>query len=280
MKKRSKMYLVLLMGALVLSMAACSSNQDTNQVKTEEKATETSTEASTEEVTEATTEETTEASTEEGTGSIMAEKKSDEDEFYITKITDGIFERIKGKSFKDDCTLSREDLRYLHVLHKDINGEVHEGEMIVNRHIAEDVLDILHELYDKAYPIEKIRLVDEYGADDELSMEDNNSSSFNFRFISHTRRVSKHGLGLAVDINTLYNPYTKLVDGERIIEPVTGGPYLNRDEEFDYKIEKGDLCYKLFIDHGFEWGGEWTDSKDYQHFEIPTEKISQWYPDY
>ncbi len=198
--------------------------------------------------------------------------------FYISEITDDIFARIKGKSFKDDCTLSRDDLRYLHVLHKDKDGVTHEGEMIVNYHIAEDVLEILKELYENDYPIEKIRLVDEYGADDELSMEDNNSSSFNFRFISHTTKVSKHGLGLAVDINTLYNPYTKMVDGKRIIEPVTGGPYLDRGADFDYKIEKGDLCYNLFTAHGFEWGGNWSDRKDYQHFEIPTSKVNQWYP--
>ena len=200
-------------------------------------------------------------------------------DFYMTEITDDVFERIKGKSFKDDCTLPREDLRYLHVLHKDINGNAHEGEMIVNKHIADDVLDILRELYENSYPIEKIRLVDEYNADDELSMEDNNSSAFNFRFISHTTRVSKHGLGLAVDINTLYNPYTKVVDGKRIIEPVTGEPYLDRDASFDYKIEKGDLCYNLFTEHGFEWGGEWTDRKDYQHFEVPNDKIAEWYPE-
>lgn len=200
-------------------------------------------------------------------------------EFYITEITDDIFDRIQDKSFKDECTLAREDLRYLHVLHKDIDGTEHEGEMIVNRHIADDVLEILKELYDKDYPIEKIRLVDEYDADDETAMEDNDSSSFNFRFISHTNRISKHGLGLAVDINTLYNPYTKVVDGERIIEPITGEPYLDRDAEFDYKINKGDLCYELFISHGFEWGGDWTDRKDYQHFEIPDEKIKEWYPE-
>lgn len=206
--------------------------------------------------------------------------EADEQEaFYISKITDEIFDRIKGKSFKDDCTLPKEDLRYLHVLHKDIDGNTHEGEMIVNKHIAEDVLDILQELYENDYPIEKIRLVDEYDADDELSMEDNNSSSFNFRFISHTNRISKHGLGLAVDINTLYNPYTKVVDGERIVEPVTGEPYLDRDATFDYKIEEGDLCYRLFRDHGFEWGGEWTDRKDYQHFEMPDDKIAEWYPE-
>ena len=200
-----------------------------------------------------------------------------QEDFYISEITDEIFGRIKGKSFKDDCTLPREDLRYLHVLHKDIDGNVHEGEMIVNKHIADDVLDILREFFENDYPIERMRLVDEYDADDELSMEDNNSSSFNFRFISHTTRISKHGLGLAV--NTLYNPYTKVVDGERIIEPITGEPYLDRDASFDYKIEPGDLCYRLFIEHGFEWGGDWTDRKDYQHFEMPDEKIAEWYPE-
>ena len=198
--------------------------------------------------------------------------------FWISEITDEIFERIQGKSFKEDCTLPREDLRYLHVLHVDLNGETQEGEMIVNYHIAQDVLDILRQLYEAGYPIEKIRLVDEYDADDELSMEDNNSSSFNFRFISHTTRVSKHGLGLAVDINTLYNPYTKIVDGVRIVEPVTGEPYLDRDADFPCKIDHEDLCYQLFTEHGFEWGGDWEDRKDYQHFEIPTDVISVWYP--
>ena len=199
--------------------------------------------------------------------------------FRISEITDEIFERIQGKSFRDDCTLPREDLRYLHVLHVDLNGETREGEMIVNYHIAEDVLDILRQLYEAGYPIEKIRLVDEYDADDELSMEDNNSSSFNFRFISHTTRVSKHGLGLAVDINTLYNPYTKIVDGVRIVEPVTGEPYLDREADFPCKIDHDDLCYRLFIEHGFEWGGDWEDRKDYQHFEIPTSVIAEWYPE-
>ena len=198
-------------------------------------------------------------------------------DFYITGITDEIFDRMKGKSFKDDCTVPREDLRYLHVLHKNIDGDVLEGEMVVNKYIAEDVLEILKELYEADYPIERMVLIDEYDADDEASMEDNNSSSFNFRLISHTNRVSKHGLGMAVDINTLYNPYTKVADGKRIIEPITGEPYLDRDASFPYKIEKGDLCYKLFTEHGFVWGGDWTNRKDYQHFEIPESVIEKLY---
>lgn len=217
-----------------------------------------------------------------GVHAVSAEEKEEsvtDGDFYITEITDEIFERIRGKSYKDDCTVPREDLRYLHVLHKDLEGEVYEGEMICNAYIAEDVLAILKELYESDYPIEKIRLVDEYDADDELSMEDNNSSCFNFRFISHTTNVSKHGLGLAVDINTLYNPYTKVVDGERIVEPVTAEAYLDREAEFPYKISRGDLCWQLFAEHGFIWGGDWTNGRlDYQHFELPDEVVAELYP--
>ncbi len=200
--------------------------------------------------------------------------------FYIEPLSDEIFKRIEGKSFKPDCTLPREDLRYLHVLHKDLEGNTHEGEMIVNRHIAEDVLDILRKLYEADYPIEKIRLVDEYDASDEASMADNNSSSFNFRFVSYTTTVSKHGLGLAVDINTLYNPYVKTVGGRLSIEPANAGPYVDRTKDFPYKIDENDLCYKLFTEKGFFWGGHWNNSKDYQHFEIPNDRIRQWYPDW
>lgn len=204
-------------------------------------------------------------------------KKAKKD-FYITKINKSVWKRIKGKSYKPDCTVPRKDLRYLHVLHKDLNGKTHEGEMIVNAYIAKDVLAIFKKLYKHDYPIEKICLVDEYGADDEKSMEDNNSSSFNFRFISHTTKVSKHGLGLAVDINTLYNPYTKTVNGKQIIEPVTAGAYLDRSKDFPYKIDHDDLCYKLFTKRGFIWGGDWSDLKDYQHFEMPDAVVSQLYP--
>ena len=65
---------------------------------------------------------------------------------------------------------------------------------------------------------------------------------------------------------------------EEIIEPATGKDYLDRTKDFDYKIEKGDLCYTLFTEKGFEWGGNWTDRKDFQHFEMPTsvtEKYSE-----
>ena len=204
---------------------------------------------------------------------------SDIEGFKISKIDDKIFARIKGKSFKDECTLPVEDLRYLNLLHKDIKGNTLQGEMICNVHIAKDLLKIFEKLYRSNYPIEKIRLMDEYDADDETAMRDNNSSCFNFRFVSHTTRVSKHGLGLAVDINTLYNPYHKVVDGEEIIEPATAKEYLDRTKIFPYKIEENDLCCKLFKEHGFNWGGNcWDNRQDYQHFELPDQRVEELYP--
>lgn len=188
-------------------------------------------------------------------------------DFYISEITDDIFARMQGKSYKEDCTVPREDLRYVHVRHMGFDGEVKDGELVVNKAIAADVLAIFEELYKADYPIEKVRLVDEYDADDEASMSDNNSSAFNFRFISHTTRISKHGLGMAVDINTRYNPYVKTVDGKLSIEPANGADYVDRSKDFPHKIDHEDLCYKLFKEHGFTWGGDWTHSKDYQHFE-------------
>ncbi len=204
----------------------------------------------------------------------------DESGFWVSEIDEATFARIKGKSYKDDCPIPLEDLRYLHVLHKDLQGITHGGELICNVYIASDVLEIFRALFLAGYPVERVRLVDEYDADDETSMRDNNSSCFNFRFISHTTRISKHGLGLAVDINTLYNPYVKTVKGKLTIEPDTAGEYTDRSKKFPYKIEKGDLCYKLFTERGFEWGGEWKSVKDYQHFEVSDEVARKLYPDY
>lgn len=203
------------------------------------------------------------------------ERMKFKDSFYSMEIPDDIFKSMEGKSYKANCTVEREDLRYLHILHIGFDGKVHEGEMICNKIIAEDLLEIFRVLYSNKYQIEKMRLIDEYDADDESSMRDNNSSSFNFRFISFTTKVSKHGLGVAVDINPLYNPYIKEVNGRTNVEPATATEYVDRNRDFPHKLTGNDLCCRLFAEHGFEWGGDWTSCKDYQHFELPDEKIRE-----
>ena len=197
---------------------------------------------------------------------------SDEN-FYKKEINSDIFVKIKGKSYKDNCLMPLEDLNFIHILHIDVEGRIHEGEMICNKGIADDLLDIFQALYEAKYPIERVRLVDEYNADDETSMSANNSSCFNYRTISGTNKISMHGRGLAVDINPLYNPYHLVKDNGSVhIEPAGGAAYLDRTKSFDYKIESDDLCVKLFKAHGFDWGGDWARTgyklyKDYQHFQ-------------
>ncbi len=188
--------------------------------------------------------------------------------FSVDTISDKVFQRIWGKSYKHDCTVPRSELRYLQIAHYDGKGNTQQGEMICNKHIANDLIEIFKELYRSKYPIERMRLIDDYNADDERSMEANNTSCFNFRTIAGSKKLSKHSQGMAIDINPLYNPYVRRhSDGTLIIQPQKGRKYANRKKKIPYKIDSSDLCYRLFKQHGFTWGGSWKSSKDYQHFE-------------
>ena len=190
--------------------------------------------------------------------------------FTSSPIPDSVFLRMKGKSYKADCTLPRGELRYLRLSYCDGDGKTQTGEMVCNKAIAEDLVCIFRELWKASYRIEKMQLIDEYDADDQRSMEANNTSCFNFRTISGTNTISKHGRGMAVDINPLYNPYVYTRGGTKKVEPKGGKLWAyNRRTRKDipYKIDEEDLCYKLFRQHGFCWGGSWNNRKDYQHFE-------------
>lgn len=187
--------------------------------------------------------------------------------FVSRELNKEIINRIEGKSYKEGADISYSDLRYITVLHMGFDGKTHIGEMIVNKAIALDVIDIFKDLYKVSYPIEKMVLIDDYGADDIKSMEDNNSSSFNYRFVEGASRRSVHSDGLAIDINPLYNPYVRTRDGKEEVFPESGLEYTDRHKENEYYIRKGDPCYEAFVSRGFTWGGQWKNSKDYQHFE-------------
>ena len=189
--------------------------------------------------------------------------------FAAEPIPDGVWQRMQGKTYKDNPYIGRDDLRHIRALHWDYDGKIHVGEMICNKLIADRVARILRQLFDAKYPIQRMVLPDVYDADDEKQMRDNNSSSFCYRAIAGTKKLSKHARGLAIDINTLYNPYYKdRADGTRYIQPATAAKYCDRTKEFPYKIDHNDLCFRLFTEAGFEWGGDWTSCKDFQHFEL------------
>jgi hypothetical protein len=184
--------------------------------------------------------------------------------FKIEEISDSTLRRMTGNSYPEGCEVSIHDLRYLRIPHYDGKGAIRIGELVCHKKASDDFLYLFKELFKQKYPIERMVLIDDYDGDDSKSMAANNTSSFNYRVIAGTDKLSRHAFGMAIDINPLYNPYVK----GTFVSPESGEPYVNRGKEFKYKISRKDLVYKILHDKfGFTWGGDWENCKDYQHFE-------------
>ena len=189
--------------------------------------------------------------------------------FVSEPISDALWAKMQGKTYKQNPYIGRQDLRHIRVLHWDYDKKIHVGELVCNKKIADKLVCIFRQLFEQRYPIERMVLPEEYDADDEKQMRANNTSCFCYRAIAGSSKLSKHSQGLAIDINPLYNPYYKdRKDGTRFVQPATAVKYCNRKASFPYKIDRKDLCYRLFKANGFKWGGDWRSSKDYQHFEF------------
>ena len=147
--------------------------------------------------------------------------------------------------------------------------------MVVHVKLAQEVLGIFTELFECKFPIERMELIDLYDANDDRSMQANNSSAFCCRAnTTFPGTFSNHSYGIAIDINPLVNPYIK---GQRVL-PEAGKAYLDRTQPFIGIITASpdNACYKAFTSRGYEWGGNcWSDRIDYQHF---SKKISDVIP--
>lgn len=192
-----------------------------------------------------------------------------DDYFRSYEIDDELFNRIYGLSYKEYCDIPLEDLRYLKVLHYGFDQQIYVGELMVDADIADKFLYIFKELYLNAYEIDKMFLVDNYGADDTWSIENNNTSAFNYRVSTLDGiTLSNHAFGRAIDINPIQNPYVNVYSWGLDTYHDKSIPYMNReDTSLEHMITHDDLCYKLFIEQGFSWGGDWENPIDYQHFE-------------
>lgn len=183
--------------------------------------------------------------------------------FTAEPIPASVEARMRGVSYPDDAEISLSDLRYLRLSYVDFDGVDQVGELVCNKAIAEDLLAIFRDLYDARYPIRSIRLIDDFGGDDEASMTADNTSCFNYRKKTGMRELSKHARGLAIDINPFENPYVR----PSRVRPAGASAFADRTKAFPHKIDKDDLCYRLFRARGFSWGGTWRSVQDYQHFE-------------
>ncbi len=207
---------------------------------------------------------------------VQREALEEELSLYFTAETierDGdVFARINGKSYRDNPNIRLEDLRYLRILHYNFDHEIQSGEMIVNRRIADDVLNVFRELFDAEYEIQSVFLVDNYWtwngtSTDTASIDVNNTSAFNYREATGSNHLSNHAYGLAIDINPQQNPYVWYSGGRLRYAHDNAAPYVDRTVDDPHVIKKDDVCYSIFIKYGFTWGGNWKSPIDYQHFE-------------
>ena len=168
-----------------------------------------------------------------------------------------------GASWREDCPVSVDDLRWLDVVHWNDAGEVVDGAIVVHADHADDVTTVFGRLFDAGFPIHMMRPITEFDGDDVLSMSANNTSAFNCREIAGRPGVwSQHAYGGAIDINPLVNPWVR----GNSVDPPAGAPFVDRDPSVVGLIVAGDVVTQAFADIGWGWGGDWASTLDYQHF--------------
>ncbi len=146
------------------------------------------------------------------------------------------------------------------IFYYSFDGLRHSGQVLVDSSLEEDIYEIFELIEKLKFPVGKVKPIVAYDWDDEASMADNNASSFNFRVIAGTNKLSLHAFGRAFDLNPVQNP---------VIYP-TG---LIAPEGASYKPQNPGVLtgdhpvVREFLRRGWHWGGNFDQPKDYHHFE-------------
>ncbi len=178
-----------------------------------------------------------------------------------------VVERMAASgSWKEGCPVALADLRYLRLSFIDFSGAVQQGELVVAADVADAIVGVFRSLFEAGFPIERMQLVDDFAADDDLSMAANNTSAFNCRAVTGGTGYSQHSYGNAIDIGPIQNPYVRVRDSGTLILPPEGAAFTDRTDVRPGMIVAGDVVTAVFASIGWVWGGDWTSLKDYQHF--------------
>lgn len=190
----------------------------------------------------------------------------------VRRIGPALAERMRT-SHRPGCPVPLRDLRLLRMTHRDLDGRARAGEMVVHRRHARDVTRTFGRLYDAGWPIARMRLVDDYGGDDERSMAAGNTSGFNCRRVAGQADWSDHAYGAAIDLNPVQNPYVRAGS----VDPPAGRRFADVDRGATAPVAPGvikadDAVVAAFARIGWEWGGTWQSAQDYQHFAAPARR--------
>jgi hypothetical protein len=166
-------------------------------------------------------------------------------------------------SWRPGCPVGPKQLRVLSLTYWGFDRKAHTGELVVHKAIAKPTRRAFRDLYRYRFPVRSMRPVDEFGAKDRRSMKADNTSAFNCRTVGGTSRWSNHAYGRAIDINPVENPY---VQGS-YVSPKAGRAYVDRSDLTRGMIGPRSRARKAFTSRGFQWGGFWSATPDYQHFD-------------
>lgn len=170
-----------------------------------------------------------------------------------------------GATWRPGCPVAPQQLRRVDLDYLGFDAQPHRGSLVVHEDLVAQVVEAFDRLYRLHYPIATMRTVEQYaGADDELSMRDNNTSAFNCRGIPGSRSWSLHAYGKAVDVNPRLNPY---IDRTGVYQPANAGAFVDRTRTEPGMLHAGDPAVRAFTERGWRWGGYWRTPIDYQHFE-------------
>jgi hypothetical protein len=169
-----------------------------------------------------------------------------------------------GASWHPGCPVGPSQLRRVRISYWDFDGRRHVGALDVNVAVTRDVTTVFRRLYAARFPIRRMRPIDAYGGSDERSMAADNTSGFNCRYASAPgpRRWSAHAYGEAIDVDTVENPY---VEGN-LVRPAAGRAFLDRSRYRPGMAVAGGVLVCAFSAVGWQWGGRWSATPDYQHF--------------
>ncbi len=164
--------------------------------------------------------------------------------------------------WKENCPVAIRNLRIIELTHFDFDLIERQGKIMVLDQVAENVRLIFAEIFALKFKIHSVKLIDEFDGDDDLSMEANNSSAFNFRKIVASSEISEHSYGTAIDINPLQNPYFN--PEKKLCLPKNSEKFLDRSKILEGMVEP---IVPIFQKHGFtNWLGNRMEKPDYQHF--------------
>jgi len=179
----------------------------------------------------------------------------------IERIDGAQAKRMTGVSWRRGCPVGLGDLRLVTLSHWGFDGRSRTGRLLVHRDVARELVQVFRDLYAARFPIRRMVPVDAYGGSDFRSIEADNTSAFNCRYVEGTTRWSNHAYGRAIDVNPIENPY---VSGGSTSHSASR-PYVDRRRRPGMAYEGGALV-RAFDRIGWGWGGRWTSVKDYQHF--------------